>query len=191
MAIGGPCWAYTYAELSNGPSCDPDFWPTTYQELVDGPPDFTEWRCWVTVYATLMAGPICDVQPEPTPEMGPLVCPTRWARLSTGGAWQNWGDPSEEWAAGLLFVPLMHDCSLPWGHAGDHWCACEADHVKPGEEGLVTPPLETLDPITDGVLPGPITAALQPLAVEVIDPAEAHQQRVDELSRILDAAPVD
>lgn len=53
---GGPCWPTTYAELRDGPSCDPTWWPSTYAELRDGPPTDDEWCHWVYTYYELRIG---------------------------------------------------------------------------------------------------------------------------------------
>lgn len=55
----GPCWALNYEELANGPSeCTPLFWPTTYAELITGPPaEDEEWCQWVQIYRDLREGP--------------------------------------------------------------------------------------------------------------------------------------
>jgi hypothetical protein len=53
----GPCWPDTYAELAGAPSCSPDWWPTTYSDLLRGPPYLRtnpptegDWCDWVGVY---------------------------------------------------------------------------------------------------------------------------------------------
>jgi hypothetical protein len=191
MPLGGPCWAGTYDELRLEPSCDPDFWPLTYAELVTGPLDTTEWECWVYVYDTLAGGPFCLDEGVPTAEAKPTECPTHWARVSTGGAWQIFDAPESDWADGLLQCPLMHNCSLPWGHLEAHYCGCTADYPKPGDEGWVTPPIETVDPYTDGILPvGPLPTMPGGFI------AAAHQVRIpkadiNDLSRRLDGAAVE
>lgn len=53
---GGPCWANTYAELRDGPSCNPTWWPSTYGELKAGPPTNDEWCHWVYAYYELKLG---------------------------------------------------------------------------------------------------------------------------------------
>lgn len=54
----GPCWPTTYAGLSAGPACDPDWWPATYDDLHRGPPYLRaestgDWCDWVGVYHEL------------------------------------------------------------------------------------------------------------------------------------------
>lgn len=56
------CWGIDYDELTNTPDCALDaWWPSTYQELVDGPPagvDTEETFCsWVRTYYELGIGP--------------------------------------------------------------------------------------------------------------------------------------
>lgn len=55
----GPCWVVVYRELRDGPdACQPQFWPTTYAQLITGPPPPTEeWCSWPIIYRDLRAGP--------------------------------------------------------------------------------------------------------------------------------------
>lgn len=59
VGSGGPCWVEVYRELRTDPDdCDPVFWPTTYGELIVGPPpEDEEWCDWPDVYGELRFGP--------------------------------------------------------------------------------------------------------------------------------------
>lgn len=55
---GGPCWAHNYLELRSGPSCDPQWWPATYADVIAGPPaEDEEWCDWPDIYRQLRTGP--------------------------------------------------------------------------------------------------------------------------------------
>lgn len=58
FGLGGRCWADNYAELAGNPDCDPEWWPTTYQELRVGPPaSVTEWCAWIERNIGVTTGP--------------------------------------------------------------------------------------------------------------------------------------
>lgn len=116
---------------------------------------------------------------------GGIRCPQHWSRVSTGGAWHV---PDEDWIAGLVHAPLMHDCALTWGHDGDHYCECSADKVLPAAEGLSAPPNEVIGRIYGqlplGALPSGPGGSAPPRP-----PGSPDDH--DELSRGLQRAPLD
>jgi hypothetical protein len=184
------CWASSYDELATGPSCATSFWPSSYDELVTGAPaNDPVWPgCqWPTTYDELVTGPICQTAPEPLPDDSWIRCPTKWARQSTGGAWHL---PDVDVFDGLLTVPLMHDCDLPWGHGGDHYCACTADHTKPGIEGEVTPPDETVDPV-NGIMPLAVLSTMPGGPVALLLAVPVDKADTKEAQHRLENAPVD
>jgi len=195
VSVMSSCWVSNYDEMRDSPPCAYSFWPTSYDELISGAPDGDPvWPdcAWPDDYDMLILGPSCPIPPTPIFRVEEVIrCPTQWARLKTRGAWHVEAGV-DDWISGLISGPLMHDCDLPWGHDGDHVCLCAREYLKPGEEGVLTPPDETIDPLTPtGTIPvsppptllgGPVGARIQPVEVKA-DLDEAWEQ--------LEAVPTD
>src|SRR5262245_22353528 len=88
-----------------------------------------------------------------------IGCPMIWVAPGGGGTWTA---AQEAVIIDMVEQPLLHVCSLKWGHDGDHVCGCVSDVPKPHSEGDIGPPMETVDPDSaSGILTAPNVTSMR------------------------------
>jgi hypothetical protein len=138
-----PCWAVTYRELRLEPACDPDYWPDTYGDIKEGPPDDSEWSMWPETYFRLDTGPPPWVASEAGPCWAESYLELRTEPACDPDYWpETYGDikvgpppESDEWCAWPNHYYTLKSGPPPWSCCAE---ACVVPYVRQFKNVRVT-----------------------------------------------------